>query len=99
MLFILVDILEVLTNTKSWPAFYRKLKSLHVTKKVADSDECSDITVYVKNHNPSWRDIARAAYCCGEEAVMQKVFKCEISMAHHALFSELHVSCNKASCL
>ena len=68
-----------------------------MTKQVTDSDECRDITVYVKNHNPSWRDIARAAYCCGEEAVMEKVFKCEISIVHR--FLELHVLCNKASCL
>jgi hypothetical protein len=51
-----------------WPAYYHELKQLHATS-------CSDVTVYVKNHNPSWRDIARAAYCRGEVAVMKQVFK------------------------
>ena len=78
MLIVLVDVLEVLKDIKSWPAFYQELISLHATDIVTDSEECSDITVYVKNHNPSWRDIARAAYSCGEESVMKKVFKCEI---------------------
>ena len=48
-----------------------------MTNIATDSEDCSDVTDYVKNYNPSWRDIARAAYCCGEETVLEKVFKCE----------------------
>ena len=69
---------EVLKDTKSWRAFCRELNSLHSTDTVMDSEECSDISVYVKTHNPGWRDIARAAYCCGEEDAMEHVFKCKI---------------------
>ena len=61
-----------------WPAYCHQLKRLHATGAITDPDECSDVTVYVTNRNPSWRDIARAAYCCGEEAVMKRVFKCKI---------------------
>ena len=85
MQFLFLDMLDVLGYIKSWPALYSELKRLHVTDVVTDSEECSDVTVYVKNHNPSWQEIARAAYFCGEEAVMEKVFKCE------RLFSELHI--------
>ena len=72
---LLDHMLDVLRYMKSWPALYSELKRLHESDVVTDSEECSDVTVYVKNHNPSWRDIARAAYCCGEEAVMERIFK------------------------
>ena len=78
MPFLFVDILEVLNDVKPTSEFYSELKRLHVTHVVTDSEECSDVTVYVKTHNPSWRDIARAAYCSGEEAVMEQIFKCKI---------------------
>ena len=78
MPFPFVDILEVLKDIKSKSYFYSALKRLHVVDVVRDSEECSDVTVYVKNHNPSWRDIATAAYCCGEETAMEQIFKCEI---------------------
>ena len=78
MPFLFLDMLDVFVYIKSWPALYSELKRLYVTDVVTDSEECSDVTVYVKNHSPSWRDIARAAYCCGEEAVMERIFKCNI---------------------
>ena len=74
-----VDIFEVLKAVKSWPVFQCELQKSHATDSVTDSKECSDVTVYVKNNSPSWRDIARAAYCCGEEAVLEQIFKCKIS--------------------
>jgi hypothetical protein len=67
--------LDVLGYIKSWPALYSELKRLHESDVVTDLEECSDVSVYVKNHSPSWRDIARAAYYCGEEAVMERIFK------------------------
>ena len=76
MPFLFLDMLDVLRYMKSWPALYSELKRLHESDVVTDSEECSDVTLYVKNHNPNWRDIARAAYCCGEEAVMERIFKC-----------------------
>ena len=81
MPFLFLDMLDVLGYIKSWPAVYSELTRLHENDVVTDSEECSDVTVYVKNHNPSWRDIARAAYCCGEEAVMERIFKCNILKA------------------
>ena len=78
MPFLFLDMLDVLGYIKSWPALYSELKRLHESDVVTDSEECSDVTVYVKNHSPSWRDIARAAYCCGEEAAMERIFKCNI---------------------
>ena len=81
---------EVLKEIKSWPAYYRELKRLHATDTVTDSDEYGDVTVYLKTHNPSWRDIARVAYCCGEEAVMERVFKCEILLCIGHFRQELY---------
>ena len=78
MSFLILDMLDVLGYMRSWPALYSELKRLHESDVVTDSEECSDVTVYVKNHNPRWRDIARGAYCCGEEAVMEQIFKCNI---------------------
>ena len=75
---------------KSWPAYCRKLKRLHATDTVTDSDEYGDVTVYLKTHNPSWRDIAKAAYRCGEEAVMERVFKCEILLCIGHFKQELY---------
>ena len=71
---------KVLKDIKLWPAFCHELKSLRATDTVTDSEseECSDVTVYVKTHDPSWRDIARAAYCCGEVAAMDQIFQREI---------------------
>ena len=36
------------------------------------------IDLWLLTCNSSWRDIARAAYCCEVEAVMEKVFTCEL---------------------
>ena len=74
MLFLLIE--DILQDI--WPAYYHELKRLHAIGAITDSDECSDVAVYVKNHNPSWRDIARAAYCYGEEAVIKQLFECKI---------------------
>ena len=49
------------------------------------------LDLWLLNHNPSWRDIARAAYCCGEEDVMEQIFKCEIFMPYKYNVS-LHTS-------
>ena len=91
MPFLFLDMLDILGYMRSWPALYGELKRLHESDVVTDSEECSDVTVYVKNHNPSWRDITRAAYCCGEEAVMEQIFKCNTQTNnHHDVLCETH---------
>ena len=36
------------------------------------------IDLWLLTRNPNWSDIARAAYCCGEENVVERVFKREM---------------------
>ena len=75
--------MELLKDIKSWQAFFHELTTLDVADVVPPSWGGGDIkesciTLYLKNHTITWRDIARAAYCCGEVVVMENVFKCEI---------------------
>ena len=49
------------------------------------------IDLWLLTRNPNWSDIARAAYCCGEENVMEQIFKCEIFILYKYNVS-LHTS-------
>ena len=59
-------------------AYARLYEYMRLPPLLVNMPLLAGIDLWLLTRNPNWSDIARAAYYCGEENVMEQIFKCKI---------------------